>query len=78
MPAYGDTRVAPCTWCHAPDILQTFRSYEDGMAGGYWDTGNCPCGKVAGLINFGATIARNEAKRTDKRPRFRNGVVRGG
>lgn len=71
----GDTRAAPCSWCKRPGIKQTYRAYGDGLSGGYWDTGNCPCGSLAGMLKYGRAVVAG-SDRTGKKQEYRNGAKR--
>lgn len=77
-PAYGDTRVAPCSWCGAPDVEQTFQRYPPsaGLPGGFWDTGACRCSTLRGIIALGTTVLANQRERAGAPQMYRDGVLR--
>ncbi len=78
MPNPGDTRLAPCTWCHEPDVLQTFRAYprEHKLPGGFWDTGACACSDPDRWNALGRKILRQHRDEAHQPKLFYKGVRR--
>jgi hypothetical protein len=75
MSTVGDTRTAPCTWCEAPSVVQTFRRYprHTRITGGFWDTGNCPCGNSGGMDTYGRAILKQKRKDAHEPKQYHNG-----